>query len=60
MLFNFLLGIYCFQCRQYKNPYTEIYLPDGSENEGRVNCLDCDSLLGFTWDKCWSVFWREK
>jgi hypothetical protein len=31
----------------------EIYLPDGSENEGRLNHLKCDTTIGYTWDPEW-------
>lgn len=57
MIFNHLLGIYCFHCKKYCNPHTEIYLPD-CEDEGRVSCLKCDSVLGFTWDLSWKEYWK--
>jgi hypothetical protein len=59
MLFNFLLGLYCFKCKQYKDPNLEVYLPDGSENEGRVCCLVCDETLGYTHDIQWRTFINE-
>ena len=31
----------------------ELYLPDGFENEGRVNHLECDTTVGYTWDPEW-------
>jgi len=49
MLFN-LLGIYCFYCNRYCNPYTEIFL--NILFEGSVTCKK-DHLLGRTCDKCW-------
>ena len=59
MIFNFLFGIWCDKCKKYKDPYTEIYLPDGSENKGKICCLDCDNVLGYTWDKSWLNFWKK-
>lgn len=60
MIFNYLFGIYCSICKKYKNPHTEIYLPDGSENEGRICCLDCNNIVGYTFDLSWIEYWREK
>jgi len=61
MIFNNnLLKIWCFVCNTYKDPNTEIYLPDGSENEGMVCCLMCDSILGHTTDLNWKTYWRLK
>jgi hypothetical protein len=57
VLFNHLLGIYCFHCKKYLDPYTEIYLFDGEE--GRICCLECDNVVGYTWDRTWIEFWRE-
>lgn len=59
MLFNYVMGLYCFYCRKYYSPYTEVYLPDGSENEGRVSCLKCDNVLGYTHDLSWRKFWES-
>jgi hypothetical protein len=59
MLFNIILGIYCFYCKAYKDPYQDVYLSDGSENEGRVCCLKCDNILGYTSDIQWKEFWRN-
>lgn len=59
MIFNHLLGIWCANCNSYKNPHLEVYLPDGSENEGRIKCLKCDIDIGFTWDLSWIEYWKE-
>jgi hypothetical protein len=61
MIFNNNLSkIWCFICNAYKDPNTEIYLPDGSENKGRVSCLKCDSILGYTFDLNWKRYWEGK
>ncbi len=59
MIYNSLWGLWCEFCKGYKDPHTEVYLPDGSENEGRVCCLKCDRVLGFTWDKVWQQLFGE-
>jgi hypothetical protein len=43
---------YCAGCNKWIG-INDIYQPDGSENEGRLNCLKCDSIIGYTWDKEW-------
>lgn len=60
MLFNYILGIYCFKCKRYLDPYTEVYLSDGNGNESRIKCLKCDEDVGFTWDLAWREFWKEQ
>ena len=42
----------CIGCHKYIG-MNEIYLPDGSENEGRLNHLKCDTTIGYTWDPEW-------
>lgn len=51
--------IYCSICNKWLNQYS-IYLPDGSENKGRVCCLNCDNILGYTWDKEWKLLIGEE
>ena len=43
---------YCFNCNKWIE-INDIYLPDGSENEGRLNHLKCDTTVGYTFDKEW-------
>lgn len=59
MIYNNLFGIWCSICKKYLNIYTEIYLPDGSENEGRIKCLKCDETIGYTWDLEWKCLFGE-
>ena len=59
MIFNFVLGVYCFWCKKYCNPYTGIYLLTNDEQEGSVNCLMCNHILGYTWDISWVKFWED-
>ena len=56
MLFNYVLGIYCFHCKKYCNPHTEVFI-----NVLGDETLSCNQghLLGFTWDKEWQDFWRQ-
>ena len=58
MLFNYLLGIYDFECKKYLDPYIDIWLPDGEE--GRICCLKEDHLVGYTWDIQWQEFFSYK
>ena len=44
--------VYCIACHKWIG-MSEIYLPDGSENEGRINHLKCDTTVGYTWDAEW-------
>ncbi len=56
---NILEGlIYCNKCNEYKNSTTEIYLPGGSENEGSINCLHCDTIIGYTHDEEWKQLFK--
>jgi len=52
LYFEILNLVYCFMCKQWVE-FKDIYLPDGSENEGRLNHLKCDSTIGYTWDPEW-------
>jgi hypothetical protein len=57
MLFNHLLGIFCSYCREYKDPYTGVFI--------NVICDDsvtCEKghLLGYTWDSNWENFWKDE
>jgi len=56
MLFNFLLGIYCFYCNKYYDPYTEIFLNIFYENS--ITCPK-DHLVGHTFDPQWKAFIGE-
>lgn len=47
------VAAYCVKCRRYISLYTEVYLPDGSENPGRVCCLKDGQVVGYTWDEVW-------
>jgi len=53
MLFNNLLGIYCFFCNRYCNPYTEVFLNVLYKNS--ISC-DKDHLIGNTSDLEWREF----
>ena len=53
MLFNNLLGIYCFECKSYKDPYTEVYL--NILYEGSITCPE-NHLVGNTTDQQWQEF----
>jgi hypothetical protein len=55
MLFNFVLGIYCFHCKKYHNPYTEVYL--NIICEGSVSCSK-GHVLGYVWDRQWIEFFN--
>jgi len=56
MLFNYVLGIYCFECKKYLDPYTEVY--HNFLYEGSITC-DGDHLVGNESDLQWQEFWRE-
>ena len=56
MLFNYLVGIYCFKCKGYLDPYL-IFL--NVLYEGSITC-DKDHLIGNTDDLQWRVFIGEK
>ena len=53
MLFNYLLGIYCFFCKKYYNPYTETYLNVLYENS--ISC-EKDHLIGNIRDLEWQEY----
>jgi len=53
MLFNYLLGIYCFYCNTYLDPYTGVYL--NFLYEGSITC-NKDHLVGNESD----IQWQEK
>ena len=57
MLFNNLFGIYCFKCKKYLNPYTEIY--SDVLYEGSISCEN-NHLVGNTSDLEWKIFIGEK
>jgi hypothetical protein len=57
MLFNYLLGIYCFHCKKYYNPYTEVYLSVLYEES--ISCPE-NHLIGHTFDNSWKEYWREE
>jgi hypothetical protein len=56
MLFNHLLGIYCFHCQKYLNPHTEVFLNVLYENS--ITCGK-DHLVGNTSDECWIEYWKD-
>jgi hypothetical protein len=48
MLFNHLLGIFCSYCREYKDPYTGVF----------INVICDDSV---TCEKeAWENFWKDE
>ena len=55
MLFNFVLGLYCFECKKYLDPYTDVY--ENVLYEGSLTC-EHDHLIGNTCDKEWQEFWK--
>jgi hypothetical protein len=57
MLFNLLMGIYCFYCKSYKDPYTEVYL--NVLYEGSITC-EKDHLCGNIADPQWQKFTGEE
>jgi hypothetical protein len=57
MLFNFLLGMWCDKCKNYKNPHIEIYLD--VLYEGSITC-DKDHLIGNDSDLQWQEYWKEQ
>jgi hypothetical protein len=52
MLFNYVLGIYCFECKKYLTHY-EVLL--NVLYEGSITC-DKDHIIGNTWDLQWQEF----
>jgi hypothetical protein len=54
MLFNFALGIYCFYCNQYIDPYL-VFL--NVQYEGSI-CCDKEHILGNQSDLQWKEFWN--
>ena len=56
MLFNHLLGVYCFHCNQYINAHTEVYLD--VLYEGSISCKH-NHLVGNQSDQQWIEFWGE-
>jgi hypothetical protein len=55
MLLN-KLGIYCFWCKKYLDPYTEVFL--NMLYWGSITC-DKDHLVGNDCDQEWKTFWGE-
>ena len=53
MLFNYILGIYCFECKKYLDPYTEVY--HNFLYEGSITC-EKEHLVGNVWDLEWEIF----
>jgi len=56
MLFNLIFGIYCFECKKYYDPHTEVYLH--ILHEGSITC-EHDHLLGYEWDLQWIDYWKD-
>jgi hypothetical protein len=50
MLFNYVLGIYCFYCKKYYDPYTEVWL--NLLYEGSISC-EKEHLVGNESDFEW-------
>ena len=57
MLFNQLFGVYCFYCKKYLDPYTEVYL--NVLYEDSISC-EQDHLVGNTSDLQWQEFVGDK
>ena len=57
MKFNYVLGIYCYHCNRYYDPYIEVYINVLCEES--VSC-EKGHLLGYTWDLNWENFWRDE
>lgn len=57
MLFTFNQGIYCFECKNYKNPHTEVYLD--VLYEGSITCGE-NHLVGNQSDPQWKQFFGEE
>jgi hypothetical protein len=55
MLFNHILGIYCFYCNEYKDPY-KVFINVTSNDS--VTC-EKGHLLGFTYDQTYEEFFRQ-
>ncbi len=55
MIFNYDLGIYCFECKQYYSPYIEVFL--NVFCEGSVSC-EKGHILGYEWDLVWEEYWK--
>jgi hypothetical protein len=53
MLFNLLMGIYCFYCKKYLSPYTEVFL--NVLYQGSITC-NKDHLVGNDTDPQWKEF----
>ena len=53
MVFNQLWGIYCFYCKKYYNPHTEVYL--NTLYEGSISCPE-NHLIGNESDLQWQEF----
>ena len=53
MLFNLIMGIYCFTCKKYYDPHTEVYLNVLYENS--ITCPE-NHLVGNTTDQQWQEF----
>ena len=45
--------VYCALCKKYISMHTEVYLPNGSEDEGMVVCLYDNCVVGYTHDPEW-------
>ena len=45
--------VWCEKDRAWKKKDTEIYMPDGCDKEGRICCLKCGAVLGYTHDLEW-------
>jgi hypothetical protein len=56
MLFNNLLGIYCFYCKKYYNPCHEVYI--NLHYEGSITCPE-NHLVGNESDPQWIEFFGE-
>jgi len=58
VLFNNLLGIYCFKCKRYYDFYTEVYL--SVLYEGSITCPE-NHLVGNEQDPQWQeYFYRDE
>lgn len=56
MLFNYILGIYCFECKKYLDLFTEVFLD--YFYSGSISCEN-DHLVGNNTDKSWIDFWQK-
>lgn len=57
MIFNFILGIWCYNCKRYYNPHTEVYL--NFLYEESITCPE-NHLIGYTFDNSWKEYWGEE